>query len=88
MTTEELRDGLIGIFAYDSGCVDSGIYDEALRERLIQELQGMDEETFRLTMSRIVREEFFSEEALANGYGIEDAKHFLEWLGWKMKCDV
>lgn len=83
MTDEELRAALDGLFAYDSGCVDSGIHDEDLRERCLAELRrqtGRHEVMPRLLLSRMMRDMWLSEEALAQGYGIEDAMSFAEWV--------
>ena len=79
---------MLGLFAYDSGATDSGIHDEALRAKCIGTLKGMGEDEFRLTMSRIVRDAFLSEEALSQGYGIEDTSEFIRWLSNSMDCDI
>ena len=79
--TDEIDDDLIdGLHAYDSGCVSSGIHDEVARAHVIEQLKAMDEETFRLWASRYIREHFLTEGALAQRYGIEDVKSFIEWL--------
>lgn len=88
MTGEELRDALDGLYAYDQGAVDSGIHDEGLRERCIRELSdsplGPGEILPRLLVSRLVRDMWLSEEALAQGYGLEDAVRFISWLDNQM----
>jgi len=91
MTEQELRDALDGLYAYDTGSVDSGIHDEALRQRCMIELQsrlGPGEAAPRLLLSRMIRDMWLSEEALAQGYGIEDALAFVGWLGDRMGIDV
>lgn len=84
MTDEELRDALDGIYAYDTGAVDSGIRDELLRARCIDHMRqwplGAHEAVPRLEVSRLVREMWLSEEALAHGYGIEEVARFTMWL--------
>ena len=40
MTNEELVDALDALMAYDLGATDSGIHDEGLRERCIDQLQA------------------------------------------------
>lgn len=83
MTDDELRDALEGLFAYDEGATDSGIHDEGLRKRCMQEVEerkALGETLPRLLVSRMVRDMWLSEEALAQGYGIEDAIGFTEWL--------
>lgn len=87
MTEEELRDALSGLHAYDTGCVQSGIHDEKLRERVIQHLEELakaSENDWRLTMSRIVRELYLTDEALEQQYGIEDVADFIRWLDDRM----
>jgi hypothetical protein len=83
MTDEELRRALDGLYAYDMGAVSSGTHDEDLRERCVQALaghRGDDPSTWRIWLGRLVREMWLSDEALMDGYGCEDAAHFLEWL--------
>lgn len=90
MTDDEFTDALMGIYAYDRGSVCSGIHDERLRARVIAELhRGAQDLVFdRLRLSRIVREQFLTEEALAQQYGIEDVKHFIDWLSERMDYDL
>ena len=85
MDEEELRDALSGLYAYDTGATDSGIHDEVLRQKCIAVINAMlktpSELLFpRLWLSRLVRDKYLSEEALAQGYGIEDAILFVQWL--------
>lgn len=84
MGEEELRDALGGLFAYDTGSIDSGIHDEVLRERCKEIIMAMPVGEYelmpRLWLSRLVRDRYLSEEALAQGYGIEDVFSFVRWL--------
>lgn len=83
MTDDELRDALDGLYAYDTGSIDSSIRDESLRKRCIAELNSdlrAGEQVPRVRVGRIVRELYLTEEALQKGYGPEDAHGFLEWL--------
>jgi hypothetical protein len=43
MTEDELFDAIDGLMAYDLHAIDSGIYDEALRERVRTELHGISQ---------------------------------------------
>lgn len=89
MTDDELRDALDGLYAYDTGCVDSGIHDEALRARCVEELTARaGRPDHRLWEARLVRDLFVSEEALANGYGLEDLVRFVQWLADALAYDV
>ena len=88
MTELELFDALDGLYAYDSGATDSGIRDEGLKEKVKTHLEDMEDEAFRITMSMHIRECFVSEEAIKQGYGIEDVKAFIDWLDREMNCSV
>jgi hypothetical protein len=91
---EALFDALDGLHAYDSGCVDSGIHDERLRQRVKEELARIaeDERTesqlvsrrFNTVLSKFLNKHFLGEEALAQGYGYEDMMKFLRWLSKEM----
>lgn len=72
------------LFAYDSGATDSGIHDEALRERVKAWLQAVDSEW----LSRFVREIYLSDKALSQGYRLEDVRSLLDWLRDEMDCDI
>jgi hypothetical protein len=78
--SDPLFDQLDAIHAYDSGCVDSGVHDEQLRARLVSELDALPEGEVRLRLSRWVRNTLLSDEAIAQGYGWEDALAFLGWI--------
>jgi hypothetical protein len=88
VTHEELSDALDGLHAYDSGCTDSGIHDEALRARVKAHLATLDDDKWRWTMSRIVRDLYLSEEALEQGYGLEDVAGCIKWLADRMEIDL
>ena len=80
MITELLSRNLIGMFAYDTGSVDSGIHDPEMKRLCIEYLDGLRGKEQRAVLARIAREAFLSEEAIDLGYGIEDVAQFQEWL--------
>jgi len=88
---QERFDDLIGIFAYDTGAVDSGIHDEVLRGELIswigKELSKPENEhrIFPKIFDALVRDYFLSDKALAQGYGLEDVREFINWLDDEMR---
>jgi hypothetical protein len=84
VTPGELSDALDGLYAYDIGCVSSGIHDEMLRERVKAELKTVD----LLWLSHWVREQYLSDEALKQGYRLEDVARFIKWLRDDMDYDV
>lgn len=82
MNDKELKEALDGLFAYDSGCVDSGIKDEVLKKQVIEELKKdlLENQIFSDRLSRIAREMFLSEDAIKNGHGLEDLREFIDWI--------
>lgn len=80
MDREKLFDSLDGLYAYDCGCINSGIYDELLRYEIKEYLTSLDSNTFRIITTEFVREYFVCEKAVKQGYGIEDIKSFIDWL--------
>jgi hypothetical protein len=80
LTDRELGAALIGMFAYDTGSVGSGIRDEALRARCLRELDQLSPRAARILLGRLARDQFLTEEALELSYGLEDVKAFTEWL--------
>jgi hypothetical protein len=78
--SDELFDQLEAIFAYDQGATNSGVHDEQLRRRLCEEFDALSEEEARLRLSRWIRDGLLGEKALAEGYGWEDARDFLNWI--------
>lgn len=88
MTYAEVKDALDGLSAYDLGCSDSGIRDELLRERVKTYLRALSDPDRRKLLGRIMRELFLTDEALAQGYGPEDAKEFGVWLDDEMNVLV
>ena len=87
MTDEELFGYLDGMFAYDTGCVDSGIKDEIKRQEIIKLLRS-DYDLANKKLAKFVLTHFLSEEASQQGYGLEDVKSFITWLGDYMEFDV
>ena len=73
-----MQDKILERFAYDTGAKDSGINHS--KEEIKDYLLNLSENEFRLFLSRIIREEFLSEDALMQGYGIEDVCSFIDWI--------
>ena len=80
MTYEELREAVNGIYAYDTGCVSSGIRDERLREAIKSEIGVLEGLEHRKLLARLVIDMHLSPEALEQGYGPEDAHALLCWF--------
>lgn len=92
MDEKALCEALEGLYAYDGGSLDSGIKDEALRQKCKEYIKSLplksSELVPRLWLSRLVRDMWLSEEALEQGYGIEDALKFLQWLQDEMDVPI
>ncbi len=88
MIKSKLYDSLDGLFAYDTGCVDSGIKDEVLRQEVLKTLNDLSEDRFRIVISEYIRDMFLSPKALKQGYGIEDVKSFINWLSDRMRIYI
>jgi ribosomal protein S25 len=88
MDKNKLFDSLDGLFAYDSGCTDSGIKDEAHREEVKSYLNSLDDNEFRTILSEFVRERYLTDKALEQRYGIEDVANFIRWLSEHMQIDL
>ena len=79
MTKEEIR-GLLGLFAFDIGTLQSGVIDVTLVQRLKAKLEPIPAAERHALLSRIAREEFLSDEAIKLGYGLRAARDFAQWL--------
>ena len=80
MERQKLWDAMIGMMAYDTGSVDSGIKNELYREQVKKYLKGLSQDEFRVEISCFVARHFLTDEALNLGYGIEDVKAFINWM--------
>jgi hypothetical protein len=82
MTDEELKDALDGLFAYDTGCIDGGIHDVLLKQRVRAEVMKdcREHQMFSDRLSRIARELYLSDDSIVKGYGLEDIVSFAEWV--------
>lgn len=78
--TDALFDQLSRIHAYDTGDRGSGLHDKPLRARLVAEFDALSDDELRLRLSRWVRGAYLSDDAIAQGYGWEDALKFLRWI--------
>lgn len=82
MTDDEIRDAIDGLYAHDSGCT-SGIWDPILKQKLAEQLRADNADRPTIIpprWSRIVRDMTLSDEALEQGYGLEDAAEIARWL--------
>lgn len=80
MEKEKLYDALDGLYAYDTGCVSSGIHDELLRQEVIDYLHSLEEKELNQKLSLFIRAKFLTDEKIGQGYGIESVSQFISWL--------
>ena len=80
MTYDELKDTLDGFYAYDAGCLDSGIHDPKRKAQVVAYLLSLGTDERRILLGRIGRDLYLSDQAIAEGCGLEDAALFYEWL--------
>lgn len=81
MSDGDLFEALDGLFAYDTGCVDSGIRDERLRTAVKAELTKDDAAGIR----RLTE---FAKRYMEPPYTLEDVASFIEWLRDHMDYDL
>ncbi len=86
MTDDDLWEALEGLFAYDTGSVDSGIHDEVLRSKAQDAMRAKSADEKRFFIGRKVRDVMLSEESLSESYGTEDVAMFWQWLDETMNC--
>ena len=87
MNDEELRAALDGLYAYDSGSIHSGVHDEALRAACVATMNAWprgQSAVFSDKHALLVREMWLSDQAIQDGYGLEDACEFVRWLSDRM----
>ena len=83
MDKTEFLEAIDGLWAYDTGCVDSGIHDEVLRTKVIQFLDSEPKKTL----------EWLGEHAVqlltsSQGYTLEDVHGLMAWLEDRMHYSV
>jgi hypothetical protein len=87
MNNEELRDALVWLYAVDCELATPAGTEPSLRvdcrQAVWDRLVGNETE-LRVWISRLVRDVFLSEGALANGHGIDDACEFWSWFDQSM----
>ncbi len=83
-----LRQAIDGLIAWDTGCVDSGIKDDVLKNKVGEYLKSLNGKDFRIEVGKLVREMYLSDEALAKGHGPEDVNIFFGWLSEEFLIDI
>lgn len=79
MTNTEIKNNLISFYSYDSCGCDFGVKDDELKEKTISALDEMEDGKVNKLLAELLNENFLSDEKIADGYGWEDVKSFLDW---------
>ncbi len=74
-----LSKAIDALMAHDSGAIDSGVNDEAMRSAVIDYLGALGEAGRRKACAEFARG-LLSDENIERGYGLEDVRNFMEWL--------
>ena len=83
MSEQDIKDSLIGFYCFDTEGVDAGVRDEVLEKRtkrILEKMEYEDDKSIDRLISSLLYESFLSSERINKGYGIEDAKSFLDWF--------
>jgi hypothetical protein len=83
MEHDQLFDAIMGFYAWDMGCRDSGIHDVLLAQRVKQHLHDLNKQPGNLlnkVMAELVDRYMTCPEARDKGYGFEDVVSFVRWF--------
>lgn len=83
LSFEELCKAVDGLYAYDSGCIDSGIHDEELKARVRKHFEDLyfdDELMFEVEALKVAVALNLTPEARQQGYTEEDAVLEIKWM--------
>jgi len=75
----DLCEAIDSLMAYDHGCTDSGVKDEAMRYAVLNYLRGL-EKTERHEQEKKIGLYFFNEERFKQGYGLSDFVGLIDWF--------
>lgn len=82
MENKEIKNNLINFYAFDTCGPDFGFKDDELRMKTfvaIESIHNEDEKLENKILSELLIEQFLCDEAINEGYGIEDVENFLSW---------
>ena len=83
-TQEDLKDYIDGLYAHHLG-FDDELHAVVMKKLVLEHLLPMTPDERRVAMARVVRDIFLSDEAIAKGYGCEDAYGLICWLSEDLK---
>ena len=71
-------DAITSLAAWDGGA-GSGVRDDLLREAVTKYIVSLDEDQYR-TLRAIVARSYLTDEAIGQGYGVDDAIEIDWWI--------
>ena len=83
MSEQDIKENLVAFYAFHTDGPDWGKKDKNLEERTRRILEKMyyeDEKSVDRLISSLLYKYFLSKEMINKGYGIKDAKSFLDWF--------
>lgn len=78
MSVECDVDLMDGLFAFDTGCVTSGIKNEMEKDRFRSNAD------YSFKIATILLKQYMAHD----DYGLEDAKRFIEWIEEELEFDI
>jgi hypothetical protein len=75
----DLGDAVDALSAYDLGCADSGVRDDAMKIAVRDYLRSLPEDERVKACARIARD-YLSDEMIDQGYGLGEVKELIEWF--------
>ena len=83
MTEQDIKDSLIGFYCLDTEGIDPEVNNtisEERTKRILEKMEYEDDKSIDRLISSLLYESFLSSERINKGYGIQDAKSFLDWF--------
>jgi hypothetical protein len=78
LTEAEVIDAIDGFLAYELGCTDSGIHDDALQDRVAEWIEA-DVKRANATLCRMINR-WTTDKRIASGYTLADVKELMDWI--------
>jgi hypothetical protein len=75
----DLFDAIDALKAFDDGVADSGVGDEDMRTAIVDHLHSLNPAERRKVCAEFARQ-LLTDEAIAEGYGLEDVLAFANWI--------
>ena len=83
MNFDKLCQAVDGLYAFDTGCVCSGIHDEDLKQEVhdhLLEIYQKDPKEFEIEITKVSFQLYLTPKSRSYGYAEEDAVEVCEWM--------